>query len=625
LSKLPNILKCPIFGGSAGIFLNLSVATKMRKISLNEKLVVYFVIIGVSGIFIVSAFAYYNSRQALLNRTFDQLTSVRVNKKKQVEAFFYNRLHDVGLMASTNEICQLAQQIHNTPETVQANRLSASAMNEYLFSYLKKSGYFSRLILLERSGANLIMQMNEDSVYGGFSISGHNTLVPENIVAAAFGSEVKIHDIVVLSETQQPVQFISAPVSGTQNEIALLLEISLSEISCIMLENNPEDGLGQSGESYIAGCDTLMRSQSRFQAQSVLQTFVNTTGFQEAKHGNTGIAVIDDYRGIEVLSSFSPLDIPGLDWIILAEIDVVEAMSPVNGLRSKLLIIGLLNLILIFGFAFYLSRRITSPIIRLNKAAGNIGTGSFSETLPISSNDEIGELTETFNKMVLQLKQQKEALAEERKIRLRSMIDGQEKERQRLSRDLHDGLGQSLIAIKLQLESFCDGVDQRQNERMAKIKQYFEQTIDDIRRMSNDLAPSVLDTFGLTTALRYLCRELSLQSGITILFEHTGHSQKIAKNTSIYLYRICQEALSNAIKHAQATQIEVMLNYQEKTICLQVKDNGNGFDLEKTKKCHGNGISNIQERTQLLNALLQIITAPGKGTRIRFECKMKNQ
>ncbi|MCF8366883.1 MAG: sensor histidine kinase [Bacteroidales bacterium] len=596
----------------------------MRKISLNEKLVVYFVMIGVLGVLIVSAFAYYNSRQALLNRTFDQLTSVRVNKKKQVEAFFQDRLHDVSLMAATDEISKLSKKMKYSSSSSLPLEIDTPGIKEFLYAYLGSSKYFRRMILLNDSGAGIVLSLPDVDHFTFFSNFNQNQFLSGGLTANAFEKDVKIHDIISNPETMQPTLLISSPVIGSRGQYVVVLEVFLSEISRIMLENNAEDGLGESGESYIVGADTLMRSQSRFQHQSVLKTKVNTRGFREAMEGKSGIAIIDDYRGISVLSSYGPLNIPGLDWVMLAEIDAAEAMSPVNVLRSRLLIIGLFNLILIFGFAFFLSRRITSPILRLNKAAANIGTGSLDVNLPIKSNDEIGELTETFNKMALQLKEQQDDLAEERKMRLRSMIDGQEKERQRLSRDLHDGLGQSLIAIKLQLENFCDGLDKGQNEKMEKIKQYFEQTIEDIRRMSNDLAPSVLDEFGLSTAIRHLCRNFSDQSGMVINFESSGHNPNVSKKTRIYLFRICQEALSNAIKHAQARQIDVSLSLEEHKISLQIKDDGMGFNLENAKQCHGNGINNIYERTQLLHGFAQIITDPGKGTRVRIECKLKN-
>ena len=147
---------------------------------------------------------------------------------------------------------------------------------------------------------------------------------------------------------------------------------------------------------------------------------------------------------------------------------------------------------------------------------------------------------------------------------------------------------------------------------------------EDIRRMSNDLAPSVLEEFGLATALRNLCRNFGNQIGVNIRFDTVGNNRTVPDKPRIYLYRICQEALNNAIKHSKATLIVVELIFDDNKIGLQVKDNGVGFDLEKAKQSGGNGLNNIYERAQLLHGFVQIITDPGKGTRVRIECKIKN-
>lgn len=596
----------------------------MRQISLNEKLVVYFVILGISGLITVAVFSFYTSRQALLDRTFDQLTSVRVNKKMQIESFFRDRVRDIRLLAKTEEAKIIARQLSEADTGTSAGSFLEKPLIQYMVNYLGIARYYSNIFFVDSSRS--ILQFNPK----GFENSGKiGQLESAEINALSgsedfHGSEVKIYDIRLKPITNDPVIYISAPVNDYEGNSALVMEMTLMELNRIMLENNPKDGLGKSGESYLVGSDSLMKSQSRFQKNSILKTTVNTIGVREALSGNSGISVIDDYRKISVLSSFSPLNVPGLNWVILAEIDTAEAMSPIRNLLADYLLIGLFAAILIFVFAYVLARRITSPIIKLKTAAGNISGGNMDVKLPITSNDEIGELTSAFNQMAGQLHQQQQQLSQEKKKRLRSIIDGQEKERQRLSRDLHDGLGQSLVAIKLQLENYCESASSGDNEKMEKIKNYFEQTIEDIRRMSNDLAPSVLDEFGLTTALKNLSRNLSQSAGIPIQFKTSGTSLQMPNKTRIYIYRICQEALTNAVKHAGATLIEVKLDFEDQTIKLEIKDNGKGFDTESTDHAGGNGLNNLQERAQILNGFIQIIAAPGHGTRIRFECKIKN-
>lgn len=594
----------------------------MRQISLNEKLVVYFVILGVSGLIAVALFSFYTTKQALLSRTFDQLISVRVNKKEQVESFFNDRVRDIRLLANNNEAMRLAQWLTELPDSGKPANLPSSSLQHYLTNYLKLAGDYRNIIFMDNRENAVFLTSDSTDYPLQFNTGTTPDLLPANMISESMFTGIGIYDIRKIPGESQPVLYISAPVANFQGKCAIIFEMTPEEINRIMLENNPEDGLGVSGESYLVGPDTLMRSQSRFLKNAVLKTEVNTTGVRQAMNGRSGISIIDDYRGISVLSSYSPLNIPGLHWVILAEIDTAEVMAPVYNLRTDFLLIGMLITTVIFAFAFILSRRITSPIIRLKNAAGKIAGGTMEVNLPIESNDEIGELTTAFNSMAAQLNRQQEELAEERKMRLRSMIDGQEKERQRLSRDLHDGLGQSLIAIKLQLENYCETVSSGDHQKMEKIKTYFEQTIEDIRRMSNDLAPSVLEEFGLTTGLRNLCLNFSNQSGIAIRYENSGKIPPLEKKISIYLYRICQEALSNAIRHSGATNIEVQLNYTDGLLQLQVKDNGKGFDPEKVSKHGSNGLSNLRERTQLLNGFLQIISSPEKGTRIRFECKI---
>ena len=147
--------------------------------------------------------------------------------------------------------------------------------------------------------------------------------------------------------------------------------------------------------------------------------------------------VIHDYRDIPVLSSYGKLDIAGLNWVILAEIDFAEAMIPVYTLRHNIIFFTLLLLTLIFFAVYFISKRITLPIKKLKEATNAIAQGNFELEIKPESKDEIGVLTVSFNYMSKMLKQQTQELKEKDMKRLTAVIDGQEQERQRLSRELH--------------------------------------------------------------------------------------------------------------------------------------------------------------------------------------------
>jgi signal transduction histidine kinase len=195
-----------------------------------------------------------------------------------------------------------------------------------------------------------------------------------------------------------------------------------------------------------------------------------------------------------------------------------------------------------------------------------------------------------------------------------SVIDGQELERQRLSRELHDGIGQSLVAIKMKLESLNYIPEKDIKPQLEGIKRQFDQIVDEIRRITTDLMPPVLEEFGLVIALFNLCEDTSMHTGIRMKFEHKVRTDDWNKKIQTYLYRIVQEALNNIVKHSQADQGYIKLLYDADFIYLSIQDNGKGFSLSESGSQGGHGLHNIQERVKLLGGSLDLKSDTGKGT-----------
>ncbi|PSR56589.1 hypothetical protein AHMF7605_25375 [Adhaeribacter arboris] len=251
------------------------------------------------------------------------------------------------------------------------------------------------------------------------------------------------------------------------------------------------------------------------------------------------------------------------------------------------------------------------------------------------------EQTQKVNNELLQanklLAETKEALLEatnqkyqqeinEQKLRSTYLIEGQEEERKRVAREIHDGLGQMLTALKYGIEKTSDAVPPTAptQQHLNELRQLVSQTITEARTISFNLMPAVLSDFGLASALKLLTNQVASGANVNISFTTNWNGKRLAKNTEIGLYRVSQEALHNAVKYAKANAIQVELQAKKKYIHLSISDNGQGFAHANLILPTGNnslaqGISNMKERVFLLNGKLNISSKPGEGTQIHVK------
>lgn len=199
---------------------------------------------------------------------------------------------------------------------------------------------------------------------------------------------------------------------------------------------------------------------------------------------------------------------------------------------------------------------------------------------------------------------------------LKSFIEGEEKERQRLSRELHDGIGQYLVSVKMQLESLLYRDEKDVREQISKIRIDFDKIVDEIRRISNNLMPSVLEAFGIVFAIRNLCVETSEHTGLQISLDFKGDFESLNKTIKTYIFRIAQEALNNIVKHARAKRVELVLIRQRDEVLFKIRDDGKGFNLQEIKSGTGHGMNNMRERVNLLNGSIRIDSHVNEGTQI---------
>lgn len=205
-----------------------------------------------------------------------------------------------------------------------------------------------------------------------------------------------------------------------------------------------------------------------------------------------------------------------------------------------------------------------------------------------------------------------------------SVVRSQEEERARLSRDLHDGLSQQLVSIKLQIESGLSKLDKKlhfsdpASYSFARATDQLNDALSEVRRISHDLRPAMLDDFGLAAAIRQLAGEFESATGLLPTFTTSGDFEALCEACNTVLFRVTQEALTNLHKHAlNATCAEISLTSDGRQVTLQISDNGCGFDVQgvASHPKRGIGLSNMRERLATVNGQLEL-RSNASGTQV---------
>lgn len=225
---------------------------------------------------------------------------------------------------------------------------------------------------------------------------------------------------------------------------------------------------------------------------------------------------------------------------------------------------------------------------------------------------------------------------EQERLKRAAILEGQERESHRISRELHDGVGQMLSALSYQLNHLETTLKGKQENEVApnynqqvrqtteRAKGLLKEVIQEIREISHNLMPKILTDYGLIEALKQLRLDFASGENIPINLDIFCESERFDDNIEISIFRITQEAVNNILKYAQASEVNVQLIEHETNLQLLVEDNGVGFDLEKAKRKNTNGLINMEERARLVNGSLSIDTVLGKGTCIMVEIPLKS-
>jgi two-component system CheB/CheR fusion protein len=197
-----------------------------------------------------------------------------------------------------------------------------------------------------------------------------------------------------------------------------------------------------------------------------------------------------------------------------------------------------------------------------------------------------------------------------------SLLTAQEAERQRIARDLHDNVAQRLAVIEMELAQLGQEA-KRWEPRLSAVLSQVADVSTDIRQLSHDLHPTLLETFGLAVALRHLCQEWQRVAHLAIEYSSPPVTRPWPLPVGAALYRITQEALRNIKKHASGTRATVTLAENEQGIQLTIVDDGCGFNPTAVRHRGGMGLVSMHERVVTIHGLLEVQSRPGEGTTIR--------
>ncbi len=271
-----------------------------------------------------------------------------------------------------------------------------------------------------------------------------------------------------------------------------------------------------------------------------------------------------------------------------------------------------------FGAAIFLTWVLTRPLTDLVNATQAVARGDFSGRVPRWANDEIGELADAFNSMTAALEQAAREREDRERLReqyLSGVILAQENERQRIARELHDSVSQSLTSLLVGLQNLraASSADEfsRQSEALRGL---VTGTLDETRALAWQLRPSKLQELGLTGALERYVTDYQSRYSIPVDLVVTELPEGMPPEIQTTIYRVVQEGLTNVARHARASAASVCVAYRSGQLRIIIEDNGVGFDLEAvTRTSKSLGLHGIRERAGLFSGTLQIETAPGEG------------
>jgi signal transduction histidine kinase len=416
----------------------------------------------------------------------------------------------------------------------------------------------------------------------------------------------------VRDETGSAYGLLAGPVALDH----LDLEILLSRVQ-----------VGDHGVVYLT--DASGRILAHSQSEQARSSLAGHTGLETAlQDDGAGVTLCHAPDGEQMTLAYAPVVSadssagvsPGVSWRVIIEQPWQEVIGPVLRYSQFMPLVAVLASIVSVLALYYGVGSIVRPLQALGQQAERVAWGDFEATgSPVGGVEEIEDLRRTLDQMAGRIQSYQRGMHDY----IAAITEGQEEERKRLARELHDDTAQALIALRQQVEAAQKLVahdPERAAERLAQVRTMLAETLEGVRRFGRDLRPIYLEDLGLLPAVEMLSREADQQENLSVQLTISGTARRLPPDLELATYRIVQEAVNNVVQHANANQAWVAVRFETERLILSVRDDGLGFeapDLPDALARRGHfGLMGIQERTFLYGGKLVIHSAPGEGTEL---------
>ncbi len=559
---------------------------------LRQKLVFWSIGFWVVAVSIMSLAFLFVGRTEILNETRHRNVKIASVVSRDVNVQISSILSDARTFSRHLEA--LGTDLESQASAILALRLSSPQRYRAVYYFDSKDNL---LLHLEDTQGSLITLKVKDIIF-------RPPVTVDEVVIATYrtarSTGTSISDVYFTGIDRIPVAYIAMPLtlSGGITRVAVL-QIELRDVwQRIHLST-----LGESGITYaVSRQGTIIAHPEPAyvgrQAPSEMEPLLA---------GYEGFTEYDEpFKQRAVFASYSPVGGP-TGWGVIVEQEASEAMAPL--IRTGIIIISIWLSLAVVGTVGIIAmmRSFTMPIMELTRTAQTIAqTGELAKTLMEQRPDEVGQLSHAFDEMIERLQTTEGRLA-----------TAAAEERNRLARDLHDAVSQTLFSASLIAEVLPRLWERNPEEgrrRLEEVRQLTRGALAEMRTLLLELRPAALVEAELPHLLRQLGESISGRTRVPVTMSIEG-DYSFSPEVKVALYRIAQEALNNVAKHANAREAKVSLSYESDKVTLKIIDDGKGFDMTSLPS-DSLGLGIMRERASDIGALLSMQSKLGQGTEI---------